>query len=197
MTESVVLDATIEASRIAMVQRCSVLSRNWSIADTSPVDSSRPARAHAGCDRRAECSRRGTAGLVDTPDDGAQIVAPELLGRPKPTGPTSSVVPPVNSRAPPPLRLEIMAARLLVPSAERSDVGALARIEHLERPRVGSTRRRSDSPTQASAQGLRSADGRGCGSDAESVDPRRDHPTTPRKSKPATKASAAPRAEDL
>ena len=122
-------------------------------------------------------------GLVDTTDDEAhQILAQaELLG-PAEASRAADVISrslgELKGATAPRLRLEIMAARLLVPSAERSDVGALARIEHLEKALASGARgveatppaqAATEAPTQASTTS-----------------------TTPRKSKTATKASAAP-----
>ena len=114
-------------------------------------------------------------GLLDTPDDEArQIVAQaELLG-PAEASRAADVISrslgELKGATAPRLRLEIMAARLLVPAAENSDVGALARIEHLER---------------ALASGVR-------GAEATATTETTTEATTPRKSKAATKTLAAP-----
>ena len=77
-------------------------------------------------------------GLLDAPDDEAQqiVAQAELLG-PAEASRAADVISgslgELKGATAPRLRLEIMAARLLVPAAENSDVGALARIEHLER----------------------------------------------------------------
>ncbi|MGB1079621.1 MAG: hypothetical protein ACPG1L_09090, partial [Candidatus Nanopelagicales bacterium] len=73
---------------------------------------------------------------------------------------------------------EIMAARLLVPSAERSDVGTLARIEHLEKVLASGARgAEAPAPTEVTTEAPTKASTTS---------------TAPRKSKPATKTSAAP-----
>ncbi len=114
-------------------------------------------------------------GLLDAPDDEArQIVAQaELLG-PAEASRAADVISrslgELKGATAPRLRLEIMAARLLVPAAENSDVGALARIEHLER---------------ALASGVR-------GAEATATTETTTEATTPRKSKAATKTLAAP-----
>ncbi len=114
-------------------------------------------------------------GLLNTPDDEAQqiVAQAELLG-PAEASRAADVISgslgELKGATAPRLRLEIMAARLLVPAAENSDVGALARIEHLER---------------ALASGAR-------GAEAPATTETTTEATTPRKSKPATKTSAAP-----
>jgi DNA polymerase-3 subunit gamma/tau len=77
-------------------------------------------------------------GLIDAPDDEVQrIVAQATLLGPAEASRAADVVSrslsELKGATAPRLRLEIMAARLLVPAAEDSSVGALARIEHLER----------------------------------------------------------------
>ena len=122
-------------------------------------------------------------GLLDTPDDEArQIVAQaELLG-PAEASRAADVISrslgELKGATAPRLRLEIMAARLLVPSAENSDVGALARIEHLER---------------ALASGVRGAEAPATTeTTTEATTETTTEATTPRKSKEATKTLAAP-----
>ncbi|MBL6835144.1 MAG: DNA polymerase III subunit gamma and tau [Candidatus Nanopelagicales bacterium] len=122
-------------------------------------------------------------GLLDTPDDEArQIVAQaELLG-PAEASRAADVISrslgELKGATAPRLRLEIMAARLLVPSAENSDVGALARIEHLER---------------ALASGVRGAEATATTeTTTEATTETTTEATTPRKSKAATKTLAAP-----
>ena len=122
-------------------------------------------------------------GLLDTPDDEArQIVAQaELLG-PAEASRAADVISrslgELKGATAPRLRLEIMAARLLVPSAENSDVGALARIEHLER---------------ALASGVRGAEAPATSeTTTEATTETTTEATTPRKSKAATKTLAAP-----
>ena len=122
-------------------------------------------------------------GLLDTPDDEArQIVAQaELLG-PAEASRAADVISrslgELKGATAPRLRLEIMAARLLVPAAENSDVGALARIEHLER---------------ALASGVRGAEATATTeTTTEATTETTTEATTPRKSKAATKTLAAP-----
>jgi len=122
-------------------------------------------------------------GLLDTPDDEArQIVAQaELLG-PAEASRAADVISrslgELKGATAPRLRLEIMAARLLVPAAENSDVGALARIEHLER---------------ALASGVRGAEAPATTeTTTEATTETTTEATTPRKSKAATKTLAAP-----
>ena len=138
-------------------------------------------------------------GLVDTPDDEAQqiVAQAELLG-PAEASRAADVISrslgELKGATAPRLRLEIMAARLLVPSAERSDVGALARIEHLEKALASGARgAEATPPTQTSTQAATEA----TLDVATEVTPKASTQdssisTTPRKSKPATKASAAP-----
>ncbi len=134
-------------------------------------------------------------GLLDTPDDEArQIVAQaELLG-PAEVSRAADVVSrslgELKGATAPRLRLEIMAARLLVPSAESSDVGALARIEHLEKAlasgaHVAEATALTQEPTHVMTQVPTEAR-------MEAAKETTTEATTPRKSKPATKASAAP-----
>ncbi|MFL2925807.1 MAG: DNA polymerase III subunit gamma and tau [Acidimicrobiales bacterium] len=122
-------------------------------------------------------------GLLDTPDDEArQIVAQaELLG-PAEASRAADVISrslgELKGATAPRLRLEIMAARLLVPAAENSDVGALARIEHLER---------------ALASGVRGAEAPATTeTTTEATTETTTEATMPRKSKAATKTLAAP-----
>jgi len=122
-------------------------------------------------------------GLLDTPDDEArQIVAQaELLG-PAEASRAADVISrslgELKGATAPRLRLEIMAARLLVPAADNSDVGALARIEHLER---------------ALASGVRGAEAPATTeTTTEATTETTTEATTPRKSKAATKTLAAP-----
>ena len=122
-------------------------------------------------------------GLLDAPDDEArQIVAQaELLG-PAEASRAADVISrslgELKGATAPRLRLEIMAARLLVPAAENSDVGALARIEHLER---------------ALASGVRGAEATATTeTTTEATTETTTEATTPRKSKAATKTLAAP-----
>ena len=77
-------------------------------------------------------------GLIDAPEDEAQRIAAQadLLG-PSEASRAADVISrslsELKGATAPRLRLEIMVARLLVPAAENSDLGALARIEHLEK----------------------------------------------------------------
>ncbi|MCP4892543.1 MAG: hypothetical protein GY911_01860, partial [Actinomycetales bacterium] len=134
-------------------------------------------------------------GLLDTPDDEArQIVAQaELLG-PAEASRAADVVSrslgELKGATAPRLRLEIMAARLLVPSAESSDVGALARIEHLEKAlasgaHVAEATASTQEPTHVMTEAPTEAR-------TEAPTEASTTSTAPRKSKPATKASAAP-----
>ena len=196
VTESVVLDATIEA--IANRDGAALFDVVEGVVDSGHE----PRRFVSDLLERMrdvivvqsvpDAVQRG---LVDTTDDEAQQIVgqAELLG-PAEASRAADVISrslgELKGATAPRLRLEIMAARLLVPSAERSDVGALARIEHLEKalasgargaeatppaqaateaPTDAATERTPKAPTQASTTS-----------------------TTPRKSKPATKASAAP-----
>jgi len=122
-------------------------------------------------------------GLVDTPDDEAQqiVAQAELLG-PAEASRAADVISrslgELKGATAPRLRLEIMAARLLVPSAESSDVGALARIEHLEKVLASGARvAEASAPTEAMT---------------EAPTKPSTTSTAPRKSKPASKTSAAP-----
>jgi len=122
-------------------------------------------------------------GLLDTPDDEAQqiVAQAELLG-PAEASRAADVISrslcELKGATAPRLRLEIMAARLLVPSAESSDVGALARIEHLEKVLASGARvAEASAPTEAMTEA--------------STKPSTTS-TAPRKSKPASKTSAAP-----
>ena len=118
-------------------------------------------------------------GLLDAPDDEAQqiVAQAELLG-PAEASRTADVISrslgELKGATAPRLRLEIMAARLLVPSAESSDLGALARIEHLEKVLASGTHGAvAPAPTAVTTN-------------ATTED------TAPLKSKPATETSAAP-----
>jgi len=122
-------------------------------------------------------------GLLDTPDDEAQqiVAQAELLG-PAEASRAADVISrslgELKGATAPRLRLEIMAARLLVPAAENSDVGALARIEHLEKVLASGARgAEAPAPTEAKTEAPAKASTKS---------------TAPRKSKPATKTSAAP-----
>ncbi|MBM02941.1 MAG: hypothetical protein CMH43_04405 [Micrococcales bacterium] len=122
-------------------------------------------------------------GLLDAPDDEAQqiVAQAELLG-PAEASRAADVISgslgELKGATAPRLRLEIMAARLLVPAAENSDVGALARIEHLER---------------ALASGVRGAEAPATTeTTTEATTETATEATTPRKSKAATKTLAAP-----
>ena len=122
-------------------------------------------------------------GLLDTPDDEAQqiVAQAELLG-PAEASRAADVISrslgELKGATAPRLRLEIMAARLLVPSAESSDVGALARIEHLEKVLASGARvAEASAPAEAMTEAPTKASTTS---------------TAPRKSKPATKTSAAP-----
>ncbi|NKB94402.1 MAG: DNA polymerase III subunit gamma and tau [Candidatus Nanopelagicales bacterium] len=122
-------------------------------------------------------------GLLDTPDDEAQqiVAQAELLG-PAEASRAADVISrslgELKGATAPRLRLEIMAARLLVPSAESSDVGALARIEHLEKVLASGARvAEASAPTEAMTEAPTKASTTS---------------TAPRKSKPASKTLAAP-----
>ena len=122
-------------------------------------------------------------GLLDAPDDEAQqiVAQAELLG-PAEASRAADVISrslgELKGATAPRLRLEIMAARLLVPSAENSDVGALARIEHLERA-LASGVRGAEAPATSETM-------------TEATTETTTEATTPRKSKAATKTLAAP-----
>ena len=134
-------------------------------------------------------------GLVDTTDDEAQqiVAQAELLG-PAEASRAADVISrslgELKGATAPRLRLEIMAARLLVPSAERSDVGALARIEHLEKALASGARgveatppaqAATEAPTDVAVEATPKAP-----TQASTTS------TTPQKSKTAIKSSAAP-----
>jgi DNA polymerase-3 subunit gamma/tau len=134
-------------------------------------------------------------GLLDTPDDEAQqiVAQAELLG-PAEASRAADVISrslgELKGATAPRLRLEIMAARLLVPSAESSDVGALARIEHLEKvlasgAHVAEATALTQEPTHVMTQVPTEAR-------MEAAKETTTEATTPRKSKPASKTSAAP-----
>ena len=200
VTESVVLDATIEA--IANRDGAALFDVVEGVVDSGHE----PRRFVSDLLERMrdvivvqsvpDAVQRG---LVDTPDDEAQqiVAQAELLG-PAEASRAADVISrslgELKGATAPRLRLEIMAARLLVPSAERSDVGALARIEHLEKALASGARgAEATPPTQTSTQAATQAP-----TDvATEVTPKASTQdsttsTTPRKSKPATKASAAP-----
>jgi len=79
-----------------------------------------------------------TSGLIDAPDDEVERIVQQAqsLG-PTEASRTADVVNAALSElkgaTAPRLRLEMMAARLLVPAADDSDDGSRARLEHLER----------------------------------------------------------------
>ncbi|NDA59659.1 MAG: DNA polymerase III subunit gamma and tau, partial [Actinobacteria bacterium] len=139
VTESVVLDATIEA--IANRDGAALFDVVEGVVDSGHE----PRRFVSDLLERMrdvivvqsvpDAVQRG---LLDTPDDEAQqiVAQAELLG-PAEASRAADVISrslgELKGATAPRLRLEIMAARLLVPSAESSDVGALARIEHLEK----------------------------------------------------------------
>ncbi len=200
VTESVVLDATIEA--IANRDGAALFGVVEGVVDSGHE----PRRFVSDLLERMrdvivvqsvpDAVQRG---LVDTPDDEAQqiVAQAELLG-PAEASRAADVISrslgELKGATAPRLRLEIMAARLLVPSAERSDVGALARIEHLEKALASGARgAEATPPTQASTQAATEA----TLDVATEVTPKASTQdssisTTPRKSKPATRASAAP-----
>ena len=200
VTESVVLDATIEA--IANRDGAALFDVVEGVVDSGHE----PRRFVSDLLERMrdvivvqsvpDAVQRG---LVDTPDDEAQqiVAQAELLG-PAEASRAADVISrslgELKGATAPRLRLEIMAARLLVPSAERSDVGALARIEHLEKALASGARgAEATPPAQAATQAATEAP-----TDvATELTPKATTQasttsTTPRKSKPATKASAAP-----
>ena len=184
VTESVVLDATIEA--IANRDGAALFDVVEGVVDSGHE----PRRFVSDLLERMrdvivvqsvpDAVQRG---LVDTPDDEAQqiVAQAELLG-PAEASRAADVISrslgELKGATAPRLRLEIMAARLLVPSAERSDVGALARIEHLEKALASGARGVEATPPAQAATGAPTQ--------ASTTS------TTPRKSKTATKASAAP-----
>ncbi len=196
VTESVVLDATIEA--IANRDGAALFDVVEGVVDSGHE----PRRFVSDLLERMrdvivvqsvpDAVQRG---LVDTPDDEAQqiVAQAELLG-PAEASRAADVISrslgELKGATAPRLRLEIMAARLLVPSAERSDVGALARIEHLEKALASGARgAEATASTQAATQAPTDV--------ATELTPKASTQdstisTTPRKSKPATKASAAP-----
>jgi len=200
VTESVVLDATIEA--IANRDGAALFDVVEGVVDSGHE----PRRFVSDLLERMrdvivvqsvpDAVQRG---LVDTPDDEAQqiVAQAELLG-PAEASRAADVISrslgELKGATAPRLRLEIMAARLLVPSAERSDVGTLARIEHLEKALASGARGAEATPTtQTSTQAATEA----TLDVATEVTPKASTQdssisTTPRKSKPATRASAAP-----
>ncbi len=196
VTESVVLDATIEA--IANRDGAALFDVVEGVVDSGHE----PRRFVSDLLERMrdvivvqsvpDAVQRG---LVDTPDDEAQqiVAQAELLG-PAEASRAADVISrslgELKGATAPRLRLEIMAARLLVPSAERSDVGALARIEHLEKALAsGALGAEATPPIQATVQATTDvpleATPKASTQDSTTS-------TTPRKSKTASKASAAP-----
>ena len=184
VTESAVLDATIEA--IANRDGAALFDVVEGVVDSGHE----PRRFVSDLLERMrdvivvqsvpDAVRRG---LLDAPDDEAQqiVAQAELLG-PAEASRAADVISrslgELKGATAPRLRLEIMAARLLVPAAENSDVGALARIEHLER---------------ALASGVRGAEAPATTeTTTEATTETTTEATTPRKSKPATKTSVAP-----
>ncbi|NDH19472.1 MAG: DNA polymerase III subunit gamma/tau, partial [Actinobacteria bacterium] len=184
VTESVVLDATIEA--IANRDGAALFDVVEGVVDSGHE----PRRFVSDLLERMrdvivvqsvpDAVQRG---LLDTPDDEAQqiVAQAELLG-PAEASRAADVISrslgELKGATAPRLRLEIMAARLLVPSAESSDVGALARIEHLEKVLASGARvAEASAPTEAMT---------------EAPTKPSTTSTAPRKSKPATKTSAAP-----
>jgi DNA polymerase-3 subunit gamma/tau len=121
------------------------------------------------------------SGLIDAPDDEvARIVQQaEMLG-PAEASRTADVVNATLSElkgaTAPRLRLEMMAARLLVPAADDTDNSARARLEHLERVVAGL-------PVSGGAAGKASKTA-GSASDAP-VEPRDKAPVEPRDKAPA------------
>ena len=196
VTESVVLDATIEA--IANRDGAALFDVVEGVVDSGHE----PRRFVSDLLERMrdvivvqsvpDAVQRG---LVDTPDDEAQqiVAQAELLG-PAEASRAADVISrslgELKGATAPRLRLEIMAARLLVPSAERSDVGALARIEHLEKALASGARgveatppaqAATEAPTDVAVEATTKAP-----TQASTTS------TTPQKSKTAIKASAAP-----
>ena len=196
VTESVVLDATIEA--IANRDGAALFDVVEGVVDSGHE----PRRFVSDLLERMrdvivvqsvpDAVQRG---LVDTPDDEAQqiVAQAELLG-PAEASRAADVISrslgELKGATAPRLRLEIMAARLLVPSAERSDVGALARIEHLEKALASGARGAEATPPiqammQATTDVPLEATPKASTQDSTTS-------TTPRKSKTASEASAAP-----
>ena len=196
VTESVVLDATIEA--IANRDGAALFDVVEGVVDSGHE----PRRFVSDLLERMrdvivvqsvpDAVQRG---LVDTPDDEAQQIGAqaELLG-PAEASRAADVISrslgELKGATAPRLRLEIMAARLLVPSAERSDVGALARIEHLEKALASGARGAEATPPiqammQATTDVPLEATPKASTQDSTTS-------TTPRKSKTASEASAAP-----
>ena len=196
VTESVVLDATIEA--IANRDGAALFDVVEGVVDSGHE----PRRFVSDLLERMrdvivvqsvpDAVQRG---LVDTPDEEAQqiVAQAELLG-PAEASRAADVISrslgELKGATAPRLRLEIMAARLLVPSAERSDVGALARIEHLEKALASGARGAEATPPiqammQATTDVPLEATPKASTQDSTTS-------TTPRKSKTASKASAAP-----
>ncbi len=181
VTESVVLDATIEA--IANRDGAALFDVVEGVVDSGHE----PRRFVSDLLERMrdvivvqsvpDAVQRG---LVDTPDDEAQqiVAQAELLG------------PAEASRAADVISRSLGELKGVVPSAERSDVGALARIEHLEKALASGARgAEATASTQAATQAPTDV--------ATELTPKASTQdstisTTPRKSKPATKASAAP-----
>ena len=79
-----------------------------------------------------------TRGLIDAPDDEVERIAAQAanLGpaeASRAAGIISTSLGELKGATAPRLRLEMMAARLLVPAADNTEVGQLARLDHLER----------------------------------------------------------------
>ena len=79
-----------------------------------------------------------TRGLIDAPDDEVKRIAAQAanLGpaeASRAAGIISTSLGELKGATAPRLRLEMMAARLLVPAADNTEVGQLARLDHLER----------------------------------------------------------------
>lgn len=79
-----------------------------------------------------------TRGLIDAPDDEVQRISAQAanLGpaeSSRAAGIISTSLGELKGATAPRLRLEMMAARLLVPAAENTEEGQLARLDHLER----------------------------------------------------------------
>ncbi len=139
VTDSALLDATIEA--IAQRDGAALFEVIEGVVDTGHE----PRRFVSDLLERLRdvivvqsVNDAAERGLIDAPDDEVQrIVAQAALLGPAEASRAADVVSrslgELKGATAPRLRLEIMAARLLVPAAEDTSVGALARIEHLER----------------------------------------------------------------
>lgn len=139
VTDSALLDATVEA--IAQRDGAALFEVIEGVVDTGHE----PRRFVSDLLERLRdvivvqsVNDAGERGLIDAPADEVQrIVAQATLLGPAEASRAADVVSrslsELKGATAPRLRLEIMAARLLVPAAEDSSVGALARIEHLER----------------------------------------------------------------